>query len=77
MASSDNWEEKETLAAGAAKLIVSGLVKLRWCDGRYALLLAVGAGDVLCRLGGEPLAAAAEGTMAWSWERILGSKRGP
>ena len=63
--SSESWDEKETLAV-CAKLIVSGLVKLRWCVGRYALLLAVGAGEVLWRLGGEPVGTAEDGAMAWS-----------
>lgn len=52
---------------------VSGLVKLRACVGRKAvrrrLGLGAGAGEVLTRFGGE--------SMAWSWERILGSKMGP
>jgi hypothetical protein len=56
--------------------MVSGLVKLRWCDGRNCLLGAgVGAGEVLALLAG--LGGSAVGIIAWSWERILGRRRGP
>lgn len=59
--------------------MVSGLVKLRWCAGRKAFLLAMDddAGDVLARLAGRTGWGTAFGTMFWSWERILGSNNGP
>ncbi len=39
------------------------------------MLGPAGAGEVLARFAGR--GATAEGIMAWSWVRILGSSRGP